>query len=727
MGRYHLATGVEVMLKNKNKTPSLLVLALLSIVVGQGAAAQDLQTQETYSYSLYGVPGLIDMPTAQSAEDAELAATIGHFAGSTRTTLSFQITPRLSGSFRYASIDNWFLATGEETYDRSFDLRYQLLEEGRTLPAIAIGLQDMIGTGIYSAEYIVATKHLVPELSVTAGLGWGRFASDGGFENPLGFLSDDFNTRETLRTGRGGRLESSKWFRGEAAFFGGVAWKATDRLALKVEYSSDSYTAEASPQRALFERKSPYNFGLSYAVSDAVSAQAFALYGREIGASLTFVTNPKRPAVIGGIGQRPTPVLVRAQGAANDLAWTVQSDAKDILRGSMQRILDDEGITLEAIKIEQSSATILIRNRTYVSGAEAVGRTARILAQVMPASVENFTIVPVVNGVRAAAVTILRTDLERLEFDPANVEKSLQRVQITDATQMADALTYADGLYPRFRWGLGPSLSATYFDPNNPVSIDIGAELTLGYHLAPGLTVSAAMRKSIANNRLDTPRVSNSIIQRVRSDGPLYSAAGDPALTQLVVSYQTNVAPDFYGRVTAGYLEQMYGGLSTELLWKPVDSRLGIGLELNYAKQRDFEQRFGFQDYEVVTGHLSGYYDFGNSFHGQLDVGRYLAGDYGATITLDREFANGWSVGAFATFTDVPFDDFGEGSFDKGLRFTVPLTHFVGTPTRQTFQSTVRPLQRDGGARLNVPDRLYQTVRDYHRGDLEDGWGRFWR
>jgi hypothetical protein len=114
----------------------------------------------------------------------------------------------------------------------------------------------------------------------------------------------------------------------------------------------------------------------------------------------------------------------------------------------------------------------------------------------------------------------------------------------------------------------------------------------------------------------------------------------------------------------------MYGGVSGEVLWKKSASRLALGAEVNYALKRDFDDLFGFGDYDIVTGHVSGYYDMGNGFHGQVDVGRYLAGDWGATFSVDREFNNGWRVGAYATLTDVPFDEFGEGSFDKGIRIS---------------------------------------------------------
>ena len=85
----------------------------------------------------------------------------------------------------------------------------------------------------------------------------------------------------------------------------------------------------------------------------------------------------------------------------------------------------------------------------------------------------------------------------------------------------------------------------------------------------------------------------------------------------------------------------MFGGVSSELLWKRNDSPFALGVEVNYEQQRDFDGGFGFQAYDVATGHASAYWKMANGFQVQLDAGRYLAGDWGATVTLDREFNNG--------------------------------------------------------------------------------------
>ena len=54
-------------------------------------------------------------------------------------------------------------------------------------------------------------------------------------------------------------------------------------------------------------------------------------------------------------------------------------------------------------------------------------------------------------------------------------------------------------------------------------------------------------------------------------------------------------------------------------------------------------------------------------FDFKLSAGEYLAGDIGSTVEFSRSLSNGLEFGAFATFTDVSFEQFGEGSFDKGI------------------------------------------------------------
>ena len=87
----------------------------------------------------------------------------------------------------------------------------------------------------------------------------------------------------------------------------------------------------------------------------------------------------------------------------------------------------------------------------------------------------------------------------------------------------------------------------------------------------------------------------------------------------------------------------------------------------------------------------------------KISHGKYLAGDIGTTIELMRTFKNGTQLGVFATFTDVSSEDFGEGSFDKGVFFNIPIyKNFVNY--------TWRPLTKDPGAKLNRMHTLHDLL-----------------
>ena len=198
-------------------------------------------------------------------------------------------------------------------------------------------------------------------------------------------------------------------------------------------------------------------------------------------------------------------------------------------------------------------------------------------------------------------------------------------------------------------------------------------------------------------------------------------------MTRLTMDYVTKVSDAVYTRASVGYLERMYAGVSGEVLWKPATQSWGVGVEANYVKQREFDKLFDFRDYETFTGHASLYWD--TDFYGlstQIDAGRYLAGDWGGTFSLKRRFDNGWEVGGFATFTDIPFDEFGEGSFDKGLFLTIPFNWVLPYDSRQEFDMVLRPVTRDGGARLNISNRLYDLVEDNDVGGYRRTWKDFW-
>ncbi|MCZ4352918.1 YjbH domain-containing protein [Roseovarius aestuarii] len=702
-------------------------VSLLALTAG--GASSDNQT--TGNTNIYGTPGnLIDMPTAEMAEEGQMSTTVSIYgAGSnnqtTRTTLSFQVLPRVSASFRYSGIGGLVPDPGRPTfstlYDRSFDLRFRLVNEGRYMPAIALGLQDFIGTGIYGGEYLVATKSIGPRLRFSGGIGWGRFGSSGAFGAT--------GTRPKTLLGEGGIPTYDRWFRGDVAAFAGASYEITDKLTFSAEYSSDGYDREV--RDGAMKRNSPFNFSLGYKFSDSLRVSAYSLYGEEVGAAVTISLNARKPAVKGGAESAPLPVSPRSQGDSADLGWTTDPNRKASARSTLASLLEREGIALHAMDLDDTRAHIQIRNNRYGLRPQALGRSARAMTRSLPASVETFVITQMVEGQPSTSATFRRSDIERLENAPAT--DILAATSFTDGALQPDA-EVMPGTYPRLEYGIGPFLRFSVFDPDNPVRANAGIQAKASYHFGPGWVASGSVSQKILGDldKVSLPGASG--LPRVRSNQALYSQTDTPTIDYLTVSNYGRPAKNIYSRLTVGYLERMYAGASAELLWKPVDSRLGLGAEVNYVLPRDYDQQFGTRSRSTTggtipewNGHLSAYYDIGYGFHGQVDAGRYLAGDWGATVALDRVFANGWRVGAYATKTNVSSATFGEGSFDKGIRIEIPLAWGVGTPTLQKSKTTLRSLARDGGARVEVDGRLYEKVRDTHQTEMAKSWGKFWR
>ena len=60
-----------------------------------------------------------------------------------------------------------------------------------------------------------------------------------------------------------------------------------------------------------------------------------------------------------------------------------------------------------------------------------------------------------------------------------------------------------------------------------------------------------------------------------------------------------------------------------------------------------------------------------------LLVGKYLAGDKGATFDISRRFNSGFTLGIFASKTNLSAEEFGEGSFDKGFMCLSRHSYFI--------------------------------------------------
>jgi hypothetical protein len=173
----------------------------------------------------FGGVGLIKNPSARFSPDGTLSTTIAFDEVADLYNISFQATPWLEASFRYAIFDPRTprARAKDNLRDRSYSAKARVLRERSIIPQIAIGVADILGTGVWEGEYIVASKR-TGAFDLSLGLGWGRLGSRGGISNPLGIFGDSFDTRQSGRAAGdlGGNSRGSSFFSGDVGFFGGV-------------------------------------------------------------------------------------------------------------------------------------------------------------------------------------------------------------------------------------------------------------------------------------------------------------------------------------------------------------------------------------------------------------------------------------------------------------------------------------------------------------------------
>jgi hypothetical protein len=275
----------------------------------------------------------------------------------------------------------------------------------------------------------------------------------------------------------------------------------------------------------------------------------------------------------------------------------------------------------------------------------------------------------------------------------------------------------APKLYPNFSWFAFPQLRQEFFDPSNPLGIQLVAGVAATVEVAPGFTLNGEAETSLFDT-FNTARASDSVLPHVRTDFLQYFTQGKTGVGALYGDYHFRLSPTVFGAVRAGYLESMFAGVGGELLWRPEGQRWALGADFYEVKQRAFNRLFGFQPYNQTTGHITLYYDspwYDLDF--QLRAGQYLAGDRGVTFQVSRRFSTGVEIGVFATKTNVSAQQFGEGSFDKGIFIHIPLTWVLPIHSQTSLNELLRPVQRDGGQVLNGDATLFESTRGVSESD----------
>ena len=618
------------------------------------------------SFNNHGVIGLINMPTARFYDESSYGVTLYNGDPDQKISLTSSPYDWMEASFFYMNIEDNQLCRnngqGEifcQGYkDKGFNFKVRVKEEG-TLPAIAIGINDIAGTGFYSSEYIVGS-YGINNLDFHFGLSWGTLnGSSISIKNPLGYISDIFYERPDNTEDKGGQFQPSRYFSGEKASpFFGFSYAPNEKFLVKFE-SDNTITPGRVGYR---ETKSDYSFGIDFSINDNFTIGLANERDTHLSLKFVYKNNPKVSKT-------------RYEYKKTDHN---KNDSKYV---KLIRNLNENGIVVNKI-FEDSNQIGLQMSQFTHPNLDIIDEIIRRASA--DAGIEK----PVKKDLRIA-------DLKaKTEYD----ETFQRNANLIYQKQAKKKFNY------NTRLSIRPFIASREAFLKGALLLENNAE----YAFRENFIFSSNLKYSIADNFDDlTIPPEDRYPAQVRSDIKEYLRDfGDGIIIgRAQFDYYLSPKKNHHLMFTGGILEEMFNGVGFEYLYYKEGSNYAIGFEVFDVQKRDYEMRFGTLDYKNITSHLNLHYrNYGRlPFDTKISFGEYLAGDEGFTIDLSRTFSNGTKFGVFASFTDVSVEQFGEGSFDKGIYFNIPV---FGNFINYSW----RPLTKDPGAKLIRKNTLHDLL-----------------
>ena len=662
-----------------------------------------------YTQNDFGGVGLLQTPTARMAPAGELSLNANRTEPYSRYSLSLQPLDWLEGTFRYTVISNVKYGpeafSGNQTYkDKAVDVKARLWQESHWLPEVALGFRDVGGTGLFSSEYFVANKRY-KNIDFSLGVAWGYIGNRGDFDNPLGYIDDRFNSRPGHSNSNIGNVNTSSYFRGKPGLFGGVTYQTPwTPLSVKIEFDGNDYKNE--PQSNNQIQDSPINIGAVYKLNENIDLTAGWERGNTALLGITLRTNfvsRKAPIKSYDPPAQPLPTQIPSK-PLDQVDWAEVS--KDLESNA--------GYKVERITERDSELTVYGEQSKYFYSAKGVGRASRILDNNANEEIQWFTLVNKRYGMPVEETSVPRKTFRNVVNNEQDLVDLHRTTEVNRATAHYDKTLYQQKPDP-FTYGFGLGYQQNLGGPDGFLLYQISAYAEGQYRFTPSTWASGGVSVNLLNNYDKFTYDAPSNLPRVRTDLRQYVTTSDVTMPALQLNKAKRLDQDLYGMVYGGYLESMYAGVGGELLYRPMGERWSIGADLNYVRQRDFDQGFGLRDYKTVTGHITSYTKLPFDLDAAVSVGRYLARDWGTTIDISREFTNGVKFGGWVTRTTASSEEYGEGSFDKGIYISIPFDEMMSVSTMSRANIAWAPLTRDGGAMLH---------RQYSLHTMTDGRNR---
>tara|TARA_B100000965_G_scaffold243254_1_gene204142 strand:- start:4020 stop:6149 length:2130 start_codon:yes stop_codon:yes gene_type:complete len=678
------------------------------------------------SFNSFGQVGLIQTPSANTKGEDSIHLILNNNLMWKYGSLTVTPFNWLEASYFYYRPRDlaWEVNKVRGDYlDKGFNVKFAYKPKNKSLPSLAVGLDDIGGTGYFAREYLASTFNK-EAYNLTVGIGWGKFNNISSFSNPLRFFNKEFENRGSSLSDQGGTFATDTWFRGNASLFGGVEFYLPKMkgVKLKIEHDPFDYLNFSAQNRddadqRLRKKNSNLNVGFSIPVNDYFTIETSFIKGNAF--NLSFV-----------IGKNFNQKKIKKTKFEPEI-----KENPDNSRGGFYKDLvynlNNNKLFLQTADIDEKKKelNVAITHSDYVNQIRASSYAAEISRRTYEShnlDINKITISNINVGIETSKVSYFSNHLGNKKI-PKEVVKNYTNISSGDKNSFKDNRFKPDLKLPISFNSITPNIINHIGSPDKFYFGGLVIQNTNETIFKRNLILTSNIILDVVNNFDETPDRPFSKLPSVRTDVVKYLQGSNTVyIDNMQLDYFFTPVKNVYARLSGGILERMYSGAGFEVLHKPFDKNFYWGFESFYVKKRDFDMLFSNLDYKTQTSHINFNYFFESSdINLNLSYGKYLAKDIGYTFDLSRISKLGIKSGFFFTRTDVPAAIFGEGSFDKGFYIQVPLNLFNKNYTSATTDFTLRPLTRDGGAKLNLDKSLKGLMFNTNLYEFNRDWSGF--
>lgn len=662
----------------------------------------------TYNHLLQG--GYVNMPSARMGEEGEIAFGYSSVPPYRNYNFRCQLIDRLevTGNYRiFRGVDDPILTPlgFGDLSDKGVNVKFSLFspeDSNYSIPGLAIGLDDFLGTRSFRARYVVLTQ-VFRNYDLEFSLGIGQHRIQG--------------------------------------VFGGIQWMPFRRsgcsylegITIAMEYDAVPYHRKSIEKHPKGRKsRSPINASLKYRLWNSLDLSIACVRGNAFAFSVSTFYNFGNTK--GFLPKIDNPLPYQAPINHEPIGWRRPEDVmiQEILFAMRKQGFDLLEATLFYDLCEQKTLRLHTVNLFYATEQEVRTRFDFLLAGLIPIDIEKVIVVIEAEGfpiqeyhypmacvrlfggkeIGAPELHVL-TPLREVSFFHSSFSRCLfkKNRDLWNLELFPRTHTFFGSAKGKFKYALG-------------VNVGLNGYLydDLYYSLRLGCTFISNLHHLHGIDRLNPSQLLN-----VRTDVINYYCQRGITIDEAYLQKSWNMGCGWYSRIAAGHFEEEYGGVASEILYYPLHGCWAVGVEGAFVRKRT-TTGLGFSD---TIRKLDGFNQTFRRFKGSqyfLDLyyewreakldfkmmaGKFLANDIGARFEVMRYFPSGLRVTLWYTRTNGNDKINGKTYHDKGVAFSLPLDIFYTYSDRSRWGYGMSAWLRDVGVFSETGMKLYESIREH--------------